>query len=76
MNTENPKTSDQHFKPLNEYKYNLEFVEPQKSYEELQKENNRLKLVLKKIKQASELFKNSIQLLEYIDAIVKVHLFR
>jgi hypothetical protein len=73
---ENPKHTDHHFTPLSEYKYTLEFLEPRKTYEELQKENNRLKLVLKKIYQAAQLHKNSIKLLDYINSIINVHLFR
>jgi len=57
MKTEN-KITDHHFKPLNEYKYNLIEVEPRKSYEELQKENEALKLTFQVLKTASELFTN------------------
>lgn len=36
MNTDTPKHSDHHFKRMSDYKYALEFVEPDKSYKELE----------------------------------------
>jgi hypothetical protein len=58
MELSNPKHTDHHFKKMSEYKYTLEFVEPRKSYEELQKENRALKLAFQVLKTASELFSN------------------
>jgi hypothetical protein len=43
MEIENPKHTDHHFTKMSEYKYTLEFVEPRKSYEELQKELDLIK---------------------------------
>jgi len=55
---ENPKHTDHHFTPISEYKYTFEFVEPRKTYEELQKENEALKLTFQVLKTATELFNN------------------
>jgi len=57
MKEEN-KVTDHHFTPISEYKYTLEFVEPRKTYEELQKENEALKLTFQVLKTATELFNN------------------
>jgi hypothetical protein len=56
---ENPKHTDHHFKKMSEYKYTLEFVEPRKSYDELQKENNKLKMILRNLKYTANLYNNS-----------------
>lgn len=55
---ENPKHTDHHFTKISEYKYTLKFVEPSKSYEELQKENRALKLAFQVLKTGLKLFTN------------------
>lgn len=56
LSKENPKHTDHHFTKMSEYKYTLEYIEPRKSYEELQKENEALKLTFQVLKTGLELF--------------------
>jgi len=55
---ENPKHTDHHFTKMSDYKYTLEFVEPRKTYEELQMENRALELAFEVLKTGLKLFTN------------------